>query len=321
MKADIRNFISSGGDFDQTALSLYAWQREHNPEYDRFCGNITVRHWSDIPALPTTLFRDLSLTCFDVANTKVKFRTSGTSAGQRGEVHLLDTEIYDLAAISHATACLGPLPTTGVSLVPSAADSSLGHMCKHFVPGMPSFFDADSGVDAKGAWQAIEQGAASGRPLFIPGTAFALADLLDHPTEPVDTPPGSIVMVTGGFKGRRRAVPPQILHSALSARLRGAAVVGEYGMSELGSQLWSVPADGPFRPPPWMRVLAVDPWSGEPATRGLLRFFDLANHQTVLAIETQDVGIVHADGTVRLEGRLEGSVPRGCSLTVEEANA
>ena len=74
-------------------------------------------------------------------------------------------------------------------------------------------------------------------------------------------------------------------------------------------------------PPPWMRVLAVEPWSGQPATRGLLRFFDLANHQTVMAIETADVGVVHEDGSVTLEGRLEGSTPRGCSLTVEEANA
>ena len=101
----------------------------------------------------------------------------------------------------------------------------------------------------------------------------------------------------------------------------GAQVVGEYGMSELASQLWAVPAGSPFLPPPWMRVMAVDPWTGDATTRGLLRFFDLANHQTVMAIETQDVGVVLPDGRVKLEGRLTGAVPRGCSLTIEEANA
>ena len=68
-------------------------------------------------------------------------------------------------------------------------------------------------------------------------------------------------------------------------------------------------------------LLGVDPWTGAPATRGLLRFYDLANHQTVLAIETADVGVVHADGSVRLEGRIQGARPRGCSLSVEEAHA
>lgn len=321
MKEKIRAFIEEGGDFETTALELYAWQRAHNPEYDRFCGTVTVRHWSDIPAPPSTLFRDLSFTCFPAAEAKVVFRTSGTTSGRQGQVSLQDTEIYELSATRHAEACLGELPRRGVSLVPTGADSSLGHMCHTFVPDMPSFFSGETGVDAVGAWKAIASSADSGDALFIPGTAFALADLLDHRSAPVQLPAGSIVMVTGGFKGRRRAVPSEILHNALATSLPGGAVVGEYGMSELGSQLWSVPADGPFRPPPWMRVLAVDPWTGAPATRGLLRFYDLANHQTVLAIETADVGMVHADGSVRLEGRIAGARPRGCSLSVEEAHA
>ena len=127
-------------------------------------------------------------------------------------------------------------------------------------------------------------------------------------------------MVTGGFKGRRKAVPAHVLYSNLERYFPGASVVGEYGMSELASQLWAIPASGTFRPPPWLRILAVDPWLGRPATRGLLRFFDLANHQTVMAIETQDIGTVHPDGTVQLEGRLAGARLRGCSLSVENAN-
>ena len=128
-------------------------------------------------------------------------------------------------------------------------------------------------------------------------------------------------MVTGGFKGRRREVAPSVLMSALARLLPGGSVVGEYGMSELASQLWAIPAGGAYRPPPWMRVVAVNAWSGEPATRGLLRFYDLANHQTVMAIETQDVGIVLPDGSVRLEGRLPGAALRGCSLRAEASHA
>ena len=321
MKANIEAFLNRGGDFDAMALQLYRWQRENNPEYDRFCGDVDVHHWVQIPAVPTTLFRDLHFTCFPAQNANHIFRTSGTTAGRRGAIHLMDTDVHDLSARLHAERCLGPLPKRGVSFVPTAMDSSLGHMCAHFVPGMPNFFSAEGGVNARGGWEQLQAMAQKGSPMFVPGTAFAFADLLAECVEPVVLPAGSIVMVTGGFKGRQRTVPASVLHAQLATRMPGAQIVGEYGMSELASQLWSIPAGAGFLPPPWMKVLAVDPWSGAVTDRGLLRFFDLANHQTVLAIETQDVGVVASDGRVHLEGRLPGAIPRGCSLTVEEANA
>ena len=320
MKERIRSFINEGGDFDQLALELYDWQRSHNPEYDRFCGEVRVQDWQGIPAVPTTLFRDLALTSFPSAEARVTFHTSGTTSGKRGCVRLQNTEIYDLASRSHAEACLGPLPEQGISFVSQDADSSLGHMCHHFTPGMPSFFSLSGGLQSHDGWQAICAASDGGKPLFIPGTAFALARLLDETDGQCTVPPGTVVMVTGGFKGRTRTVPDEVLYATLARRLPGAQIVGEYGMSELSSQLWAVPAGRPYRPPPWMRVQAVDPWTGEPATRGLLRFYDLANYQTVMAIETQDVGVVHPGGQVSLEGRLVGATPRGCSLTVEEAH-
>ena len=321
MKAKIHDFIENGGDFEATALALYAWQRANNPEYDRFCGAVSVNHWADIPAVPSTLFRDLNLTCFPVSETTATFHTSGTTSGRPGVIRLRDTLIYDLSARRHAEARLGPLPEKGISLAPSASTSSLGHMCRSFVSDMIQVFDDSKGLDVNAAWRAIETSAAEGAPLFLPGTAFAWAELIDTHHAPVTLPPGSVTMVTGGFKGRRQEVAPSVLTSALSRLLPGGSVVGEYGMSELASQLWAIPAGAAYRPPPWMRVVAVNPWSGEPATRGLLRFFDLANHQTVMAIETQDVGVVLPDGAVRLEGRLPGAALRGCSLRAEAHHA
>ena len=130
MKTTIRDFIENGGDFEITALELYAWQRANNPEYDRFCGAVRVNHWSEIPAVPSTLFRDLHLTCFPGSEAAFAFHTSGTTTGRPGVIRLQDTEIYDLSARRHAEACLGGLPARGVSLAPSAATSSLGHMCR-----------------------------------------------------------------------------------------------------------------------------------------------------------------------------------------------
>lgn len=311
-------FVEQGvGDFGSLALSLFAHQQQHNPDYAAFCNGAVPEHWSEIPAVPVALFRDLPLTCFPPDRARLVFTTSGTT-GPQGHHRLLDATLYDRGARLWAERMLGPLPAGGVSLVNHAPSSSLGHMCQQFSPGLSPCFSLETGVDAGQAWHRLST---AREPIFVPGTAFAFADLLAAaPGRVCPLPEGSIVMVTGGFKGHRRTLSQDELYAALRHALPGARLVGEYGMTELSSQLWSVPLGGAFVAPPWMRVMAVDPWSGAPATEGVLRFVDLANHQTVLAIETRDVGRVYPGNRVELLGRLPGAPARGCSLTVEEAN-
>ncbi len=309
-----------GGDFATLALDLYRWQRAHNPQYDAICADTPApTRWQDIPTVPVGLFRDLPLTSFPADQARVIFRTSGTTAGRRGAHRSLDTRLYDLGARRHAEAVLGPLPDAGVALVPYVDDSSLGHMCRSFVPAMPTFFDVDQGLDRDGALAAL---AAADRPLFVPGTAFAFDALLHGLDDVIALPTGSILMVTGGSKGRSVHLSEDALLARLGQALPGARIVGEYGMTELSSQLWAEPWGAPYRPPAWLGVKAVDPATGAllPAGQpGLLSFVDLANRWSVLAIETQDMGVVHADGSVTLHGRIQGAPARGCSLTVEEA--
>ena len=157
MRAQVQAFIAQGGDFEQTALDLYRWQRAHNPQYDRFCGAADPQHFTEIPAVPAPLFRDLHLTSFAVDDAVAVFHTSGTTTGRPGRVHLSDCGLYESSARQHAEQCLGPLPSVGVSLVSDAPTSSLGHMCRAFVPGMTSFFSLEHGVDADGAWQALRR--------------------------------------------------------------------------------------------------------------------------------------------------------------------
>lgn len=324
MKERIGALIAAGGPadeagFEAAALDLWAWQVAHNPEYRAFCGEAAPSGWRAIPAVPVGLFRELALTCFPAEQARVVFRTSGTTAERSGFHRLLDTDVYNLGARLGAARLVGAIPGGGVSLVTPAAHSSLGHMCRLFAPELGWFFSAEGGLDRAGALAALRE---ARDPVFLPATAFALADLLFPEDEadlaPISLPAGSLVMITGGFKGRRRRVDERALGAAARAAFPGARVVGEYGMTELSSQLWAVPFEAPFRPPPWLRVYAVDPATGEPTEGpGQLRFVDLANHQTVLAIETQDHGIVAADGAVTLLGRLPDAPARGCSLDAE----
>lgn len=327
MKARIRELIAAGGPadeaaFEQAALELYRWQVAHNTDYAAFAGRARPGSWREIPAVPVGLFRDLALTCFPASDARIVFRTSGTTAERSGYHRLLDTDIYDIGALAHARRCLGEIPEIGVSLVSHAPWSSLGHMCADFCPGLIRCFSPEAGLDRARAIAALK---AATRPIFVPATAFALADLLlpedGPPLEPIPLPEGSLVMVTGGFKGRRREIVGDELSEAARGAFGAARLVGEYGMTELSSQLWADPLGAPFRPPPWMRVLAVDPERGDPADEGQLRFFDLANHQTVLAIETQDLGRVLPDGQVVLLGRLPDAPARGCSLDAELARS
>lgn len=318
---ELRAFIGEGvGDFQALALRLHAWQRAHNPQYDAICGEAPApARWQDIPTVPVGLFRDLPLTSFPAEQAAVLFRTSGTTVGRRGVHRCMDTLLYDLGARRNARHHLGALPRAGVALVPYDPDSSLGHMCRDLVPGMPTFFSSARGVDAEGAWAALR---AATQPLFVPGTAFAFDLLVAAAAGPVELPAGSVVMVTGGSKGRAVVLSEPDLDQALRRLLPGARIVGEYGMTELSSQLWAVPWGAPYQPPPWLRVKAVDPASGAllpSGQEGLLSFVDLANRWTVLAIETQDLGVVGADGAVTLRGRVAGAPARGCSLSVEEA--
>jgi hypothetical protein len=78
----------------------------------------------------------------------------------------------------------------------------------------------------------------------------------------------------------------------------------------------SPPATRHFHFPPWARVQIISPETGlevREGETGLIRVFDLANVYSVLAIQTEDLGIRRGDG-FELVGRAANAEPRGCSL-------
>ena len=321
----IRRFLDSDGrdgDFESLALALYRWQVARSPLYAAMAEGAEPTCAAEIPAVPVALFKQLAFTTFPLEDAATTFRTSGTTGSARGVVHLRDTALYDLGCARHAHACIAALPTSTLSLCPDDPDSSLGHMVRLLGGAVTPLF-GPGGV-AGDAWARL---GATSAPVWVPTTAFAL-DALFATDGVASLDPRSVVMVTGGFKGRRARLDAPELYAAIGARLGAPRVVGEYGMTELSSQLWTdpVPAGavpGAFVAPPWMRVVAVDPITARPADgEGLLRFIDLANVHTVLAIETMDLGRVtrRPDGrdAVELRGRVEGAEARGCSLRAEE---
>lgn len=327
--------------FGRLALGVFAHQFAHNAPYRAYCESrgatpATVTGWEEIPAVPTDAFKAAPLVCGDPAEARAIFRTSGTTRGQerRGSHYFLDLTLYEAALRAGFAAHL--LPEGGrrriLSLVPPPADqpdSSLSHMISTVVDSFGTaqsgwFLDPGAGLDLEGVRKALRSAEREDEPVLVLGTSLAFLHLFDHlgaRAESFRLAPGSRAMDTGGFKGRSREVSREDLLSLFGARLGlpAADVVNEYGMTEMSSQLYAHGAT-PHRAPGWVRSRAVDPETLAPlppGELGVLRHWDLANLDSVMVLQTADLGRVGPAG-VEVVGRARGAEARGCSLAVEE---
>lgn len=332
-----------GDSFSALALAAFAFQFERIAPYRRMCeargvSPASLTDWRAIPPVPAAAFKTMTLAAVPAVEI---FRSSGTTASERSVHHQPFPDLY--RAVIDASFPRFCLPLLGaaarlplLSLVPTreqVADSSLSFMVDHVIArwGSPESVTAfgPRGVEAARArsWAGSRQ--RESRPILLLATAFALADWLET-LERQDLrfrlPAGSAVFETGGFKGRRKELTREELLAKLTARLGvpPAAVVREYGMTELTSQCYSGALLGGdpelFLSPHWVRVRVLDPLTLEenpPGVPGLLAVFDLANLGSAVHLLTEDLGVAESDG-FRLLGRATGAELRGCSLTVEE---
>lgn len=147
------------------------------------------------------------------------------------------------------------------------------------------------------------------------GVTFALLDFAESFPQKLKY---SIVMETGGMKGRRREMTRLEVHEQLTMQLGVEKIHSEYGMTELLSQAYSK-GDGIFVCPPWMKILVrdeEDPLTVKKSGRGVFNIIDLANADSAAFIATDDVGMVYEDGSFEVFGRMDNSDIRGCSLMV-----
>jgi hypothetical protein len=332
--------------FGSLALELFVLQFANNVPYRRFCQaeGLTpdsVQAWPQIPAMPTTAFKELELTSIPAENRTAEFWSSGTTE-QRPSRHLHNANslgIYETSLLEWGRKHLRFDGTSILSLTPPRAlapRSSLVYMFETILNHERDRRSAFVGqIDSQGGWDInitkavalLTLCAESGEPVSVLGTAFNFVHLLDALRERelrLQLPPGSWALETGGYKGRTRALPKTELHRLLGEFLGigPERIVCEYGMSELSSQAYDVslvdPASQPrrFHFPPWTSVRIVSPENGHEVAEGeagLLRVYDLANVYSVMAVETQDLAIRRGTD-FELVGRAERAESRGCSL-------
>jgi hypothetical protein len=337
------------GRFGELALRAFELQWRAVPAYRGYClargaEPSTVADWRDVPPVPTAAFREVDLAVAPPSGTDLLFRTSGTTrgAGRRGCHRVVDAELYRASlepTFAHHVLDRPEVDADGplvLSLVPPfepRRESSLSWMCDDIVgrfgrPGSRSV--AESGEpDWREARELAEACAAERVPVCLLGTTLVVdewARRLEAEGGSLPLPAGSVLMDTGGAKGRpgiRRGDVLERVGETLG--LPADRVVNEFGMTELLSQRYGrgagdASASPPLLGPPWLRTRVLDPVTLEAVPEGrtgVLCHFDLANAGSAVAVLTEDLGRVRGDA-LEWMGRSPGAPPRGCSLATAE---
>lgn len=344
----VRRFIdersagpSSTESFDALALALAVHQFDSRTGVERLFASSgrspdSLSRATEVPAVPTDVFKLRRVACHPPDLDEVVFLTSGTTLGTRGHHALRDTRTYRRGARAWGKRML--YPDTDrlhfVLLAPPYAEnetSSLGFMLDDFSRtfGASTTWAVRRGrVDVDAVRDSIDHAMHDGLPVIVAGASFAFVHLLDAVGKMrLPLGEGGRVMQTGGFKGKSREIDGPALREMLSElfEIPSSRIVAEYGMTELGSQAYEGclsmgTREGVFLAPPWMRVRAVHPETLDEVPHGdegLARIEDLTNVDSAVAVQTADRIRLTDDGFVLL-GRSASATPRGCSIGIDE---
>jgi len=316
--------ISSTNDFKKNALALFDHHYRNNAVYAEFCHHLgtdpnKVQNLDDIPFLPIEFFKTKTIKT-QASPTTTIFSSSGTTGSVVSKHHVVDIAIYEESFIKGFELFYGPIDRFCVlALLPSYLErkgSSLVYMANTLIQKSAhskSGFYLNDLEALKTTLKALE---ASGQKTLLLGVSFALLDLAQTFDQALWH---TVVMETGGMKGRRKELIRAELHGLLKQGFGTKAIHSEYGMTELLSQAYSL-GNGRFNCPPWMKVMVrdtEDPLRYQQFGRtGGLNVIDLANVHSCPFIATQDLGKMYTDGSFEVLGRFDHADVRGCNLMV-----
>jgi phenylacetate-coenzyme A ligase PaaK-like adenylate-forming protein len=314
--------ISNKKQFEKIALKIFRFQYEHNDVYNDFCNFLkrtpeNVKSLHQIPFLPIQFFKS-----HDVVSGNQLIEATFTSSGTTGAItsrHMVtDVSLYEQSYRQAFSHFYGNIEDYAVlALLPSYLErdgSSLIHMVADLIEmsnNEHSGFYLNNHDELVQKLIALDN---SRQNILLIGVTYALLDLIEkHKFKLKNT----IVMETGGMKGRRREMIREELHKILCDGFGVSAIHSEYGMTELLSQAYSL-GNGVFECPPWMSILIRDTedaltYIADEKTGGI-NVVDLANINSCSFIATQDLGKKYANNTFDVLGRFDNSDIRGCNL-------
>jgi phenylacetate-coenzyme A ligase PaaK-like adenylate-forming protein len=323
--------ISSQKQFEKIALKVFRFQYENNLVYREFCDLLKtnpqkVKSLHQIPFLPIQFFKSHNL----VSNTdaiQATYTSSGTTGAITSKHLVTDVSIYEESYRKGFAQFYGNIEDYVVlALLPSYLEregSSLIYMVEDLIQlsNQP-----ESGFYLHNHDELIEKMIElnqAGKNSILIGVTYALLDLIDY-SKSISFPlcglgGSTIIMETGGMKGKRKEMIREELHEQLCEGFGVTAIHSEYGMTELLSQAYSL-GNGVFECPPWMQIHIRDTEDAltyiNDGRTGGINVIDLANINSCSFIATQDLGKKYPNTTFEVLGRFDNSDIRGCNLMV-----
>ncbi|RZJ25976.1 MAG: long-chain fatty acid--CoA ligase, partial [Haliea sp.] len=256
--ADLLAFLAdntpSDETFDRQALALFAHQFQHNLPFQRFCQQRgktlrTVKSWRDIPAVPISAFKALTLSCIAADQAERTFMTSGTTQAEvKGQHHHPTLAVYDASMIRNfgqrfmagggQRIRMGILFPDEVLLPNSSLAHYLALAMREFGTDASHYVLTQQGLDTARVIAELEHAQQTGEPYALLGASYSFVHLLDELQRQGKTfklPAGSRVLDTGGFKGQSRELSLQDFYAQLSRTLGISPddCINMYGMTEL----------------------------------------------------------------------------------------
>lgn len=311
--------IKSDAEFEAAALELFRFQAERCKPYKEYISLLgidpsEIERIEDIPFLPIELFKSHDIYCADT-EPEIIFTSSNTGGTTPSRHMLASTEVYRRAFTQAFEAFYGKIEEWSIyGLLPNYLEregSSLVYMTDELIrrAGSGGFYLNDYE-------RLIEDMERDPKPKILLGVSYALWDVAEQYAPKLAN---TIIMETGGMKGRRKELTKSELHDILCRGFGVKSIHSEYGMAELTSQAYSK-GEGIFETPRWMHILVRDvndPLDHAPqGMRGGIDVIDLANLTSCAFIRTQDIGRKLDERRFVLEGRIAGSDIRGCNLLV-----
>jgi len=316
--------IRNEEEFLTEALRIFEFQYRNNTVYHTFCSYLNVHPsrvttLAQIPFLPIEFFKSKRVVS-SIKPEEIIFTSSGTTGSETSKHLVTDIELYQKSYLKAFNIFYGNVEDYCIlALLPSYLErtgSSLIYMVEDLIRKSNHLKSGFFLNEYDQLYQLITALQKTDTKLLIIGVSFALLEFTEQYQLSL---PNTIIMETGGMKGRRKELVRQELHQLLTDGFGVSKIHSEYGMTELLSQAYSR-GHGVFNCPPWMKVLIRD--TEDPLTyqetgkTGGVNVIDLANINSCSFIATQDLGKVHEDGSFEVIGRFDNSDIRGCNLMV-----
>jgi len=309
--------------FNEVALNTFSYQYKNNKIYREWCDILKtdvskINAAGSIPFLPISFFKTHKVICED-ENFETVFESSGTTQTFRSKHYLKDISLYKKSFTICFQLFYGDVKDWCIiGLLPSYLQQKNSSLVKMVDVLIQKSNHKQSGFylnEYEKLYSVLAELENQKQKTLLIGVTYALLDYAEQFPMKLSS---TIVMETGGMKGRRKEITRQEVHNILKKQFQIQNVHSEYGMTELLSQAYAK-ADGKFYCPSWVKVFVrdeEDPFKIKTTGRGVLNIIDLANVYSCSFIATDDAGEIFEDGSFAVHGRMDNSDIRGCSLMV-----